>query len=166
MPQQSILAGAHIVNGLAPAADRFATSGVTDRINMANYGRITFIIHTGDATAGTANGTVTLNAYAAASGGSGTALAFKYQVCASSTTVDTWGALTDATASGFSMTAGDNYIYIVTITADELVAQIDGKPFVELTVTEVSNDPIDAGILVFLDHPRYGGEEVPQTAIA
>lgn len=166
MAQQSILAGAHIVNGLVPAADRFASSGVTDRISMANYGRITFIIHTGDATGGTANGTVTLNAYAAASGGSATALAFKYQVCASSTTVDTWGALTDATSSGFSMTAGDNYIYVVTITADDLAAQIDGKPFVELTVTEVSNDPIVAGVLAFLDHPRYGGEEVPQTAIA
>lgn len=165
MPQQDILAGMHIVNGLVPDADRFATSGVTDRINMANYGRITFVIHTGDATGGTANGAVTLNAYAAASGGSGTALAFKYRVCASSTTVDTWGDLTDATTSGFSMTAGDNYIYIVTITADDLVAQIDGKPFVELTVTESSNDPIDAGVLVLLDHPRYG-VDTPQTAIA
>ena len=36
MPQQSILAGAHIVNGLVPAADRFASSGVTDRISMAS----------------------------------------------------------------------------------------------------------------------------------
>ncbi|MEK9736278.1 MAG: hypothetical protein VW239_03030 [Candidatus Nanopelagicales bacterium] len=157
--------GFHVVNGIVAKADAFATSGVTDRINLANYRRCTFLIHTGNATAGTANGTVTLNAFAAASGGSGTALTFKYRVSASSTTVDTWGALTDATTSGFSMTAADNYMYLVTITADDLVGQIDGKPFVELTVTEVTNDPIDASVAVILDGARYGAQ-VPVTAIA
>lgn len=165
MAQYDILDKMHLVNGLVPAADRFATSGVTDRINMSEYRWIAFIIHTGNATGGTANGTVTLNAYAAASGGSGTALTFKYRSSASSTTVDTWGSMTSATTSGFSMTAGDNYIYVVMLTADDLVGQVDGKPFVELTVTEVTNDPIDAGVLVLLGEPRYG-TQVPVTAIA
>lgn len=154
----------HVVNGIVPKADAFATSGTTDFVNLAEYRSATFLVHTGNATSGTANGAVTVVASASAAGTSTTALAFKYRVCASSTTVDTWGALTDATSSGFSMTAGDNYMYLVEITADDLVAQIDGKPFVALTVTESSNDPIDASVSIFLE-PRYP-QAVPMTAIS
>lgn len=165
MSQRDFLFDHHIVNGIYAKADAFDTAGTTDRISLANYGKITFLINTGDATAGTANGTVTLKAYAAASGGSATTLAFSYRVCASSTSVDTWGALTDATTSGFSMTAGDNYQYAVEITSAELVGQIADKPFVELVITEVTNDPIPASVSAILSDPRYPGA-VPVTAIA
>lgn len=165
MAQRDFIFDHHIVNGLVPAADRFATSATTDFINLADYGRVTFVIHTGDATSGTADGVVTLLASASAAGTSTTALAFRYRASASSTTVDTWGALTAATASGFSMTAGDNYIYTVEVTADEVQAQIAGKPFVALKVTENTNDPIVAGVLVILSEPRYP-QSVPLTAIA
>ena len=165
MSQQDFLFDHHIVAGIYAKADAFATAGVTDRVSLANYGKITFLISTGDATSDTANGVVTLNAFAAASGGSGTALTFKYRSCASSTSADTWGSLTDATTSGFSMTAGDNYLYVVEITADELVGQIADKPFVELTVTEVTNDPILATVNAILSDPRYPGP-IPRTAIA
>lgn len=165
MSKYDFLYGKHIVNGIVPKADAFATAGTTDYVNLENYGKAVFVIHTGNATGGTANGAVTLTASASAAGTSTTALAFKYRVCASSTTVDTWGALTDATSSGFSMTAGDNYIYVVEITADDVAAQIDGKPFVALTVTESSNDPIDAAVLIILDDARYS-QAVPLTAIA
>lgn len=155
----------HIVNGLVPKADRFDTAATTDWISLANHGRITFVIHTGNATGGTANGTVTVNASSVAAGSSPTALAFKYRKCDSSTTVDTWGALTDATSSGFSMTAGDDRIYVVELLADDVEAAAAGKKFVALTVTESSNDPIDAGVLVILSEPRYD-QSVPLTAIA
>lgn len=157
--------GFHVVAGLYPVADAFATAGVTDRINMANYRRATLLITTGVATGGTANGVVTINAFAAASGGSGTLLPFKYRVCASSTSVDTWGALTDATTAGFAMTAGSNRKYLVTIVTDDIVAAIDGKPFIEFTVTENSNDPVVAAMEVILDGARYGSQ-IPLTAIA
>lgn len=165
MSQYDLLFNGHLVNGLYPKADAFDTSMTTDFINIAGYGKITFVIHTGVATGGTANGTVTLLASAVAAGTSTTALAFKYRVCASSTSVDTWGALTDATSSGFSMTAGSNYLYTVEITADDIVAQIDGKPFIALKVTESSNDPVVAGVLAFLSDARYQ-QSVPVTAIA
>lgn len=154
----------HIVNGLYPVADAFATSMTTDWVKLGYYRKATFLLHTGNATSGTADGVVTLLASASAAGTSTTALAFKYRVCASSTTVDTWGALTDAASTGFSMTAGDNYLYVVEITADDLVGQIDGKPFVALKVTESTDDPVVAGCLIELD-PRYEGA-VPLTAIA
>lgn len=155
----------HYVSGLYPVADAFASAMTTDYVSLANYGRATFIIHTGNATGGTANGAVTLLASASAAGTSTTALAFKYRVCASSTSVDTWGAWTDATSSGFSMTAGDNYLYEVTITGDSVEAQAAGKYFVALKVTESSNDPIDAGVLIRLDNARYP-QAVPIQAIA
>lgn len=155
----------HIVNGIVPKADAFATTGVTDYVTVEDYDSIGFLIHTGNATGGTANGAVTVLASASAAGTSTTALPFKYRVCASSTTVDTWGALTDATTSGFSMTAGDNYMYWVELKTDDIVATVDGKPFVGLTVTESSNDPIDASVSIFLIGRRQP-QAIPQTAIA
>jgi hypothetical protein len=155
----------HIVNGIVPKADAFATAGTTDFISLANYRRLTFVIHTGNATGGTADGVITVLASASAAGSSTTALTFRYRVSASSTTVDTWGALTTATASGVSMTAGDNYIYTVEVLADEVEAEAAGKYFVACKVTEVTNDPIDAAVLCILSEPRYP-QVVPVQAIA
>ena len=165
MSQMDFLFDHHVVSGLYPKADAFDTSMTTDWISLANYGRITFFVHTGNATSDTANGTITLLASASSTGSSTTALAFKYRVCASSTSVDTWGALTDATSSGFSMTAGDNYLYEVEILADEVEAQAAGKKFVALKVTESSNDPIVGAVLGILSEPRYP-QSVPLTAIS
>lgn len=165
MAKYDLLSKYHVVNGIVPKADAFATSGTTDFVNLANYRHAVFIVHTGNATSGTADGVITVLASASAAGTSTTALPFKYRVCASSTTVDTWGALTDATASGVSMTAGDNYIYIVEVTSEDVVATVDGKPFVALKVTEVTNDPIDAAVLILLGEQRFEGA-VPLTAIA
>lgn len=162
---QDFLANHHIVNGLVPLADRFATSATTDYIGLRDYARCTFVIHTGNATAGTANGTVTVLAATDNAASGATAMAFRYRVCASSTTVDTWGAWTAATSSGFSMTAGDNYIYEVEVTGDQVASALSGGAFVALKVTEVTNDPIDAGVIVVLSDPRFP-QNVPQTAIA
>lgn len=165
MPQMDFLANHHIVNGIYPVADAFATSGTTDYVALKNYRRVTFVIHTGDATAGTANGVVTVLAASDAAATGAGAVAFKYRVCSSSTTVDTWGALTDATTAGFAMTAGDNKMYVVEVTAEDIEGADAGNPFVALKVTEDSNDPIVAGIIAILSEPRYG-TGTPQTAIS
>lgn len=166
MAQQDLLFNGHLVNGVYPVADfAGATAATSDFISLANYGKITFIIHTGVATGGTANGTVTLNASAAAAGTSTTALAFKYRVCLSSTSVDTWSALTDAPSTGFSMTAASNGLYICEVTADSVEAQAAGKYFVSCKVTEVTNDPVVGGILAFLSDPR-NPQAIPVQAIA
>lgn len=165
MPQQDFLFGRHIVSGLYPVADAFASAMTTDYVSLANYRRATWIIHTGNSTSDTSDGVVTVLAASSAAGAGAGAVAFKYRVCASSTTVDTWGALTDAASTGFSMTAGDNYLYIVTVTAEDVEAVDAGNPFVALKVTEVTNDPIVAGVLIILDEPRYP-QSIPLTAIA
>lgn len=165
MAQHDFLHDHHVVNGLYPKADAFATSGATDFVSLANYRRATIFIHTGDATSGTANGVVTVEASAVAAGTSPTAIPFKYRKCLSSTTVDTWGALTDAAAAGFAMDAADNVLYMVEVLADEVEAAIADKPFISVKVTEDTNDPIVAGMLIILSEPRYC-QDVPLSAIA
>lgn len=165
MAQQDFLARHHIVNGLYPVADAFASSMTSDYVSLANYRRATFVIHTGNATGGTADGTVTVLAASDAAGTGAGAVAFKYRVCASSTTVDTWGALTAATTAGFSMTAGDNYLYVVEVDAADIEGADAGNPFVAVKVTEVTDDPVVAGVICILSDPRYG-TSTPQTAIA
>ncbi len=165
MPAKDFLFDHQVVSGLYPIADAFATSATSDFVSMANYRRLTGLIHTGVATGGTANGTVTVQCSAVAAGSSLTAIPFKYRVCASSSSVDTWGALTDATASGFSMTAGSNYLYEIEVAAEDVEFNAAGKPFVAIKVTESSNDPIVAGIILLLSDPRYQ-QAVPVTAIA
>lgn len=162
---RTFLESAHIVNGVYPVADAFATSKETDRVSLANYGRCVFVIHTGDATAGTADGTVTVRAHVAAASGTPTAIPFKYRVCASSTSVDTWGAITDASASGFAMTAGDNLMYAIEVNAEDVEANDAGSKFVSCLVTEDTNDPIVAGIVCILLDPRYP-QDIPVSAIA
>lgn len=165
MAQQDFLASHHIVNGLYPVADAFATSMTTDYVSLANYRKATFVIHTGVATGGTANGVITVLAASDVAGTGAGAVAFKYRRCASSTTVDTWGALTDVAATGLVMTVGSNQMYEVEVTAAAVEGADPGNPFVALKVTEDSNDPVVAGVIVILSEPRYGNQ-VPVTAIA
>jgi len=165
MPQMDFLYGAHIIAGVYPKADAFATSATTDYVSMENYSGIGFLIMTGDATAGTADGVVTVLAASDVSAAGAGAVPFKYRVCASSTTVDTWGALTDAAAAGFAMTAGDNLMYWIEIDAADIEAVDPGNPFAALKVLEVTNDPVPASIAIFGLGPRYPGA-VPVSAIA
>jgi len=157
--------GIHIVNGLYPKADAFATSATMDYVSLENYRKATWVIHTGDATGGTADGVVTVLAATAADGTGATAIAFRYRVCLSSTTVDTWGALTAATTAGFAMTAGDNRMYLVEVDSADVAAGLANADFVSLKVTEDTDDPIVAGCICILSHARYP-QAVPISAIA
>lgn len=165
MPQQDFLASHHIVNGLYPVADAFATSMTTDYISLKDYRKVSFLVHQGVATGGTANGVITVLAASDAGGTGAGAVAFKYRTCASSTTVDTWGALTDAASTGVAMTAGSNRMYLVEVTADQVEGVDPGNPFVALKVTEDTNDPVVAGVIAILSDPRHG-TGTPVTAIA
>ena len=73
----------HIINGIVPKADAFATAATTDFVRVSDYERIGFLVHTGNATGGNANGAITVVASAVAADSSTTALPFKYRVCAS-----------------------------------------------------------------------------------
>lgn len=161
---EDFLSDHHIVAGIYPIADAFDTSKTTDWICMNLYGGVAFLIKTGDATGNTANGVVTLLAATDATGTGATAFPFRYRVCASSPTVDTWSTPTVATASGFSMTPGDNVMYLCEVDAADVGAALANANFVALKVTEVTNDPIVADITAILSEPRFGSA-TPKTAI-
>ncbi len=160
----NFLQGAHIIAGLYPKIDNFASSGTTDRISIKNYGKLGFLIVQGVATGGTADGVITIVTHAAVSGGSATAVPFDSRVCLSSTSVDTWSVTTRRAAAGFVMANGSNFMFYMEVDA-ELVASTTTNMFVSCLVTEDTDDPVVAAIIVFGLDPRYP-QDIPVSAIA
>lgn len=150
----------HAVTALAPAADRYNGNPTTDWLNLKDYGTVTFVIQHGSGATGTA--VVTANMAEDASGTGSTAIPFRYRRVSDVTVSDVPGAAAAATASGFTITAGSNQIYLVEIDASELDSD---SPFVSLTLTESVNSPVDGAVLAILGDARYKGA-TPKTAIA
>jgi len=150
----------HVVTAIAPNADLYDTAQTTDWISLKNYNSIMFVIQHGVGTTGTA--TITVKMASDASGTGATAIPFTYRRVAATGTSDVEGATTDATASGFTITAGSNQVYIIEVNAEELD---NTKPFVALTATEVVNSPVAGAILAILGQARYPGS-THLTAIA
>jgi hypothetical protein len=148
------------VQALAPAADRYNANPTTDWFCLRDYKSIMFIIQHGAGATGTA--VVTANMSADAAGGTPTAIPFTYRRVADVSVSDIPGAVTAATASGFTITAGAGQLYLVEVNAEELDSD---KPFVSLTLTESVNSPVDGAVLAILGEPRYPGS-VMMTAIA
>jgi hypothetical protein len=143
----------HVVNALSPVADAFATSATSDIVNLAKYSSVTFIISTGVST--TADGVVTVLAGTSVSSATN-AVPFKYRTVLAPATTNVPAALTQATASGFSMTASKaNSFYIVEVNAEDLAPTYTTCA---LKVTEVTNDPQTASIVAILGKPRYGAQ--------
>jgi hypothetical protein len=140
----------HVVNGLPPVADAFNVTGESDIVNLAKYGAATFIIVTGVTT--TANGIVTVLAGTTVSSATN-AIPFKYRTILAPATTNVPTALTTATSAGFSMTASKpNAIYIIEVSARDLLPDYNTC---KVLVTEVTNDPQTASIVVLLHEPRY-----------
>lgn len=153
----------HIVNALYPVASVF-TGGVTsDWICLRDYRRATFVIMYGVGTTGTE--TFTLNAATSSAGAGSVAIPFRYRVCASSVTVDTWGTPVNAASAGFTSVAGSNQIMILEVCAEDVSAALAGANFVSLSSVEVSAVAILGGAICILSEPRYP-QPVPLTAIA
>lgn len=134
--------------GIAPVADFADTTQYTDIFNAANHKQTTFLIVKGIGTTGTS--TITVEACDDTSASNTSAVPFRYRAC---TTLDTWGALTDATTSGFTTTAGSNQLYEVVVDNDVLAAS--GYKYLRLKMVEVVNSPVLGAVLVHLGLPRY-----------
>jgi len=168
MPQMDFLADHHVVMGLYPVADAFAGGVSTDVISMKNYRRATFIVMTGAIEDAGISNLVTVEACSNAAAGATTAVAFKSRTQLSSTTVDTWGALTDRASTGYNYAVANavaNAVWVAEVTADQLEAAAPGYPFVRLTIAETANKTITACVVCILSEPRYG-TGTPVTAIA
>lgn len=136
-----------VVPALYPNADLYAADPATDVVNMKLYDHVTFILTEGEGGTGTVK--IQVEECTSAAGAGNTAIAFNYRVA---TTPDTWGALTASAATGYTTTAGANKQVAVEIDAAELS---DGSPYVRLQLTEVADDPCDAGVIAILSKPRF-----------
>ena len=145
-----------VVNGLPPVADAFATQGYSDIVNMEAYKHVTFLIITGVTT--TADGVITVEACDDVTPSNTQAIAFKYRAVVAG---DTYGALTAVASTGVAMTASKaNSYYIVEVDAADVEAGKAGYEYVRVKVTEDTNDPQIACIVVILSEPRYPQEKL------
>lgn len=147
-----------ISTALAPAADAYASDPATDVYNTKLYGHVTFIIHHGAGATGTV--VVTVEECTAADGTGATAIAFKYRVGAS--TGAALGALTAATASGFTIAAGANQLAVIEIPAASLS---DGSPYVRLQLTEGVDSPVSAAVTAILSKASYEEAVMPSAIV-
>jgi hypothetical protein len=130
----------HAVKGLDPIADAFSGTVNSDVVKCLGGG-VLFTIYKGVGATGTA--TVTVEACDDVTPTNSTAVAFRYRTC---TTGDTWGSWTEATATGFTTTAGSSQLYQVYVPASELASE--GYAYARLASVEVVDNPIVGCILI------------------
>lgn len=147
-----------LIKGLDPVADAFASTVYSDIVSLRNYGTAEFIIYKGVGTTGTS--TITVEACDDVSGSNTSAVEFWYQAITSG---DTPGAVTKATTSGFTTTAGSSQLYRILVDSAALASS--GYEFVRLKAVESADSPVLGGILIQL-HDGKNQEDIPATAIA
>lgn len=157
MSRQILTQNGHIAQGINPVADAFDTVQRTDVYNMKNYIGCEFLIIKGVGTTGTS--TITVNACDDTTPSNRTAIPFRYRA---QTSGDTWGAVTAATASGFTTTAGSNQIYEIIVDGAEIAKT--GYGYVELTATEVVNSPV-VGCILWIGHEAMQPQNIPATVL-
>lgn len=131
----------HLVKGLDPVADAFSGTVYSDVVNMEGAAGVRFIIHVGVGATGTS--TFTVQACDDTTPSNRTAVAFWYKEITSG---DTDAALTAATTSGFTSTAGSSKIIVIDVPASAIAST--GYGYVQLKAVESVNDPVLGGILI------------------
>ena len=152
-----MLQNSHFMKGLDPVADAFAGTVGSDVVNFANYHSIVFVIYKGVGTTGTS--TITVEACDDTTPSNTTAIPFRYKAITSG---DTEGALTAATTSGFTTTAGSSQLYLIEVDQQEMGDT--GYDYVRLKAVESADDPVLGGVLIIGNGARYA-QDVPATAI-
>lgn len=146
----------HLVNAKAPIADVFAGTMQSEDVDLSQYDHVTFIVQKGVGVTGTS--TYTVQAADAASPMNYTAVPFRYKEV-TSTDVDP-GSLTEATATGFTSTAGSATLIIIEVDARNLANT--GYKYCNVKAVEVTDSPVLAGILAVLSGARYANATASQ----
>lgn len=102
---------------------------------------------------------VTVNACSNATPTTTEAMPFKYRMI---TAADTQGTITDATTTGFSTSTGANIVYIVDVSAEDLISS--GYEFIQLATSETTDAAVDGNIACFLYGLRYADETSTQVS--
>ncbi len=156
MKDNRFVIGENVVPLIAPV-DSAGTAYATPWVDMKNALHATFFYYAGVVTATSADQAVviTMEAATAAASGSEVAIPFKYRL-SGATGANSWGAITSATASGFSFaTTDDGKMVAIDIDPAALDSALANARFIRMVVG------IDAGGTVTLNSawavldPRY-----------
>ncbi len=167
MSAADLLSRMMIVPAVLPLADAFAAGATSEAVSLRDYYRATLIMITGAIEDTGISNLVTLEACTAADGTGHVAMAFRRRFSLYSTTVDTWGALTAAAATGYNFAVAApaaNAVWMAEVTADEVGNAVAGATFVRAIIAETADKTITAGGIWILSEPRYPGA-LPQTVI-
>jgi hypothetical protein len=139
---------------LAPIADVWESGPkTTDRVRCPGSGRLYFVVTEGAGGTGTA--VITAEAHETNSGGTPTAIGFRYKVAQTPGEIDNSGSWTTADTSGATPAAGADKKTLIEFRFDDLPA---GKPFVSLTFTEGVDAAVAGGVdWIILDGDRGFG---------
>ena len=152
MAQPSLLQQVKYVKAIDPVADYTAGDVETDIFSMENWSSITFFVYKGVGTTGAA--TAIIQACSTITATATDDIPFRYS---SNTATDVIGDLTDAAATGVSISAGSSQIWAFTVNADELTL---GYKFVRMTFTETDSDPVLGGVMALLSGGRDQGDDL------
>lgn len=148
---------AHFVNALPPK--NISGGATSDRFNLKQHAHASIVVQIGVSAAAATK--ILLNAYAASSGG--VAEPIGYKLHAEETALgDTLGAKEDVTSAGKTPSANDNIFYVIEIDSAELP---EGKPWLEVQITNGSGNSVIASALAILTGARYAGSADGITAI-
>ena len=151
-----VLEQLHLVPGIYPVADFMAATVNSDVVKCESAVGMRFTIIKGVGALGTS--TITIDACDDVTPTTTSAVTFQYRI---STTPDTWGAWTQAAATGFTTTAGSNQAYEIFVRAADLAAV--GYAYARLHAVEVVNDPVVGCVNIEVLQPRY--QPVPATLL-
>ena len=163
-----LLSQMHVVPAVIPVADAFSGGVVTEAVSLRDFARAALIIQTGAIEDAGISNLITLQACTAADGTGATAIAFRSRTQLYSTTVDTWGALTDRASTGYNFAVANavaNATWYIDILASEVESALPGATFLRASIAETANKTITASGLWVLYGARYP-QAVPPTAIA
>jgi len=149
MDNQAFAEEFKVIKGISAAADFIAGGVASDVILARDFKKVVFIAQFVGGTTG--KGTMTVQATAANTTSSPTAIPFKYSRVANGA-VEGQGALTAATEAGVQSTPAENQIFIIEVDPRDLP---DAKPYVHLAISEDVNDPVTGFVLALLGEPRY-----------
>lgn len=140
-----------VATTLAPAANAFAGTVTSTPVNMSQFEQASFLIVKGVGATGTS--LVTVEKCSDAAGAGAEAIPFKYRRIPSA---DAPGDIANATAAGFTTSAGSNDLYVVYASVQlEGLAKGD-KPFVRVKMVEQTASPVAGCILALGTGARYG----------
>jgi len=138
----------HIIGGLAPNADAFSSTVYTDVFEVAGEGAGFLVWYGTNASSGAS--TMTVVACDDTTPTNSTAVAFMYRV---STTFDTWGDWTQATAAGITVGGSADSMWEIFVPASEFASE--GYAYCRAAFVESVAQAADGVVLAYVVNPRY-----------